>query len=446
MTTTIKKMPKITDKEFMEISAAFEERHAVYNRLWNFGRPRFTDAISTAAICWNKEFQHPTFLFNPDFWTKLTLKERIVVIAHEMLHVIFNHGARFAKVKKGLEKQVNTAADIVVNHSLVNNFEFKRSDFPSPDSLCWVDTIFPGEKLPDDKHVEFYLARMKQDAQGGKGGDGEPGDKGDGQGGPGTLDEHNPDLTPEEVDAIIGRLDEELTPEEKEEIQKVIEEHYEGAGDADGGDGQGGQKAGKSGTGKWTFVEVKKYKFKRKWETVVKKWAKMKLLPEMKGIERWGRKHRRLSAIDFGDLKLPCEMDVDAFRPEPCQLKVLFFLDVSGSCAGMAERFWKAANTLPPDRFDVRLFWFNTITGEVDKKNPKIKISGGTSFSCIETAVQNIVVNEKIDYPDAVWVMTDGYGDNVAMEHPDRWYWFLSVKALSFIPKECNIFMLEDYE
>jgi len=444
------KLPEITDEEFMTISVALSERHAVYNRFWEFGRPHFTDAIPTAAIVWDKEFHRPMFCFSPKFWEKLTLDQRIVVIAHEMLHVILNHGKRFEGTKKSLRRLVNPAADIVVNHTLVEKFGFTRSEFPDADNLCWVDTIFPDEKtMPTDKHVEFYLSRMPEPPEmpmGGKGkkGDGSGGGGGDGE--PHTLDEHDADLTPEEIDKIIGRLNDDLSDDEKEEIQGVIEDLYEGDDAGDDGDGVGGKEAGKSGTGKWSFVKKEKVVIKRKWETVINKWARKRIIPEMKGIERWGRRHRRLSAVDFGRMKLPCEMEADSFRAEPKVLTAYFFLDVSGSCSHLVDRFVRAALSLPPDRFATRLFWFNTAVGEIDKETLKIKIGGGTSFSCIVDAVNRYSAEEGIDYPDAVWVITDGYGNPIQPQNADRWYWFLSEVNRSCIPAECNTFMLSEFE
>ena len=55
-------------------------------------------------------------------------------------------------------------------------------------------------------------------------------------------------------------------------------------------------------------------------------------------------------------------------------------------------------------------------------------------------------------YPDAVFVMTDGYGDKVVPQMPERWYWFIdggmSSKTLttSYCPEECAVYKLTDFE
>jgi len=122
-------------------------------------------------------------------------------------------------------------------------------------------------------------------------------------------------------------------------------------------------------------------------------------------------------------------------------------LDVSGSCAGLADRFWKAAMSLPEDRFGTKLFCFNTEVFEVDMEKPRLKKGGGTYFSILENYIQDRMKEDtKMEYPDAVFVITDGYGDVIEPQEPTRWYWFLSRLYQDCIPIESNIFMLEDFE
>ena len=59
---------------------------------------------------------------------------------------------------------------------------------------------------------------------------------------------------------------------------------------------------------------------------------------------------------------------------------------------------------------------------------------------------QEWLEKNKGKYPDAVFIITDGYGDPVTPEISKRWYWFLSCNYRGCIPKECNIFDLADYE
>jgi len=43
-------------------------------------------------------------------------------------------------------------------------------------------------------------------------------------------------------------------------------------------------------------------------------------------------------------------------------------------------------------------------------------------------------------------LITDGYGNYVHPEKPERWYWFLSHNYKAYIPAKSKTFMLSDYE
>ena len=120
-------------------------------------------------------------------------------------------------------------------------------------------------------------------------------------------------------------------------------------------------------------------------------------------------------------------------------------MDTSGSCFNLAERFFKAALTLNPKKFNIRLFCFDCSVVETDIKSQKLYGGGGTSFKAIEDKIQEIVgKGEK--YPHAVFIITDGYGNKVIPQFPKKWHWFLSENYLNFIPKESHKYMLNDFE
>lgn len=80
---------------------------------------------------------------------------------------------------------------------------------------------------------------------------------------------------------------------------------------------------------------------------------------------------------------------------------------------------------------------------KVIAEEKKVFGGGGTSFSTIERHLQNSGEN----YPDGIFVITDGYGDRVYPELPHRWHWFLTENAYtSFVPKESNVYQLSDFE
>jgi hypothetical protein len=51
-------------------------------------------------------------------------------------------------------------------------------------------------------------------------------------------------------------------------------------------------------------------------------------------------------------------------------------------------------------------------------------------------------------YPNAVFVITDGYAcDVIKPKYPKKWHWFLTeYSSESCIDKNCNIFKLNNYE
>jgi predicted metal-dependent peptidase len=144
---------------------------------------------------------------------------------------------------------------------------------------------------------------------------------------------------------------------------------------------------------------------------------------------------------------LPSEMENDDYYDEESKIDVWFFLDTSGSCWDLKDRFFSAAESIPEKRFKVRLFCFDTRVEETTLESRKIYGGGGTSFKIIEQHIQNIIKKENNKYPQAIFVISDGYGDNVYPAQPAKWHWFLTAGGIkNFIHKDCNIYNLEDYE
>jgi hypothetical protein len=418
----------ITADEYFELSRDLEKHHALFYKMWEMGKPIFDSNIKTAGVSFNEAGEYFQFVFNPEFWDRMTPYERTFVICHECLHVILNHGIRINGNKE--PDRCNQALDVVVNHSLVNNFGFNRSLIRDADEYCWVDTVFPNQAVPDDECFEYYFHRIKPmdaahlqlvDTHGSLGQTGLPGLPG----------------MPSEV---IDKLNEALGETEKGGggLKEVVEKHFE----KDFAKNYGGP-AGTGQGGIWTFANVGKVQKKKKWETVIKQWAKKYDKPEFHDVEQWARTNRRFTMMN-GGLILPTEMELE--HDLEGRIQVWFFQDTSGSCSGFTDRFFAAAMSLPEDRFDVKMHCFDTEVYETDLKSKKLYGFGGTSFQCIERYVQNYIKKEGQKYPKAVFVITDGYGDNVNPEIPRNWYWFLSNDYRHCIPKESNVFQLKNFE
>lgn len=455
--------------EFFRISRKLENHHSLFYKFWELGKPVFTRTLPTAAIMFNKDGRHINFLFNPEFWMSLDEYTREFIICHEMLHVVLNHGARIRDCTS--REAANVALDIVVNHTLTNKFGFKREKLCNDWDTkgCWVDSIFPPEDgkptYTDDRAFEFYYNKLpKMDimnfilSKGGKGGQ--------------SMDDHS-GLDDKQLEEIIKELDQNLSDEEKNELKDTIKKHFqengpqerEGSvdGDKDPGkdttqpDKNGGQEAGTTAGGLWHFCKVKKVKPKKKWESVIKNWVRKKLKEEFRDVDQWARPHRRHTLLTKSGLMLPVEMEVDDLYEDNNKIEVYFFLDTSGSCAGLADRFWKAAQSIPHgknDKFELKLFCFDTRCYALQNDPKKedygvLKGFGGTSFDCIEKYVTERIKELKIKEYPTLFIITDGMGDTI--EHQEksqmsRWHWFLSTDYDALIPKDSHKYLLKNYE
>lgn len=478
----------LTNAEFGRIAQTLDGFHGVFYQFWKMGKPFFTNMVPTAAVSFNKEGVYTNFLFNPKFWAALNFRQRMFVIAHECLHVILNHGRRATLTPN--RSMANIAMDLVVNHMLVNKFSFTRADGPDdvllrfheeqmaelkeklaaeaaqkalsgeiednnvdgdeesaeptvvvtteigeeeaeskdgkpPVSACWLDTIFPGEDIPTNQTYEFYYNLLKKRA------------KKMGCSVILLLNDHDGLSNKEFSDKIIEKLNKNLSDDEKNTLKDLIEKHFQQE-DENKSNKHAGTDAGCS----WTFAKVSRVKPKKKWETVIQKWSRSMAYEDVY-VETWLRQNRRF-ADQPDDIMLPADMDDEDKRHK--RILVWFFQDTSGSCSGFVDRFFKAAMSLPPDRFDVKMHCFDTRVYETDLKSKKLSGFGGTSFSCIEDYIQSYCKANNVVYPKAVFVITDGYGDTVVPEAPKNWYWFLSEEYKDYVPKQSNCFLLKDYE
>ena len=143
---------------------------------------------------------------------------------------------------------------------------------------------------------------------------------------------------------------------------------------------------------------------------------------------------------------LPVEKDGDR-KGKGKRTNVWFFMDTSGSCVGMKDKFFESALSFPKDKFDLRCFCFDTQVYDINLDDGKLYGFGGTSFNIIEDRIQQVIKKENLRYPDAVFVFTDGYGNAVHPQKPERWHWFLDgYQTKSCIPKQSSIYQLSDFK
>jgi hypothetical protein len=406
------------------VSRAIEKHHAIFYTFWEMGSAIFTEEAQTAEIRFDTNGKNPSFYINPKMWSSLNQKDKAFLVCHEMMHSILNHGVRIRDCEN--KNACSAAVDIIVNELLVNRFGFKRQELSLNKEGCFVDTVFKEPFPPTNKTFEYYYNLLQQ--QGGinenimiclhdylfGGADG--------------------------IDEFLKELNGNIPDEDKEKIKDILQNHTQ-MGDLN-------SKAGSvPGSTIWTFAGGEHIVKKKKWETVIKEWAMKQMKVDFRPEENWLRVNRRWVDLPE-DLILPTEMELEDNTEEKDKIEVYFFLDTSGSCYGLKERFIKAAYSLPEDKFKIRAFCFDTKVYNVtlDKGKTRLYGFGGTSFSILESKIQSIMKAEKVPYPKAVFLITDGYGDHVYPEMPLRWYWFLSDNFRDYIPSKCNIYMLKDFE
>ena len=479
--------------EFNSISLELEKYHGVFSQLWDMGYPRLTWDISTAAVAFDRNGRNTEFLFNPVFWKKTDRYTKCFVICHEVLHVMLSHGLRTKDCP--LPEVANKALDVVVNHMLISKFGFDRKSLDTgkypeghekadePIELCWIDTVYPGLEniIEREKPFEYYYRMLEQNIKTlpngkmviRKGGIKGQNEKGQGQSGDGkennwnevtgqSIDDHSSleDFEEERAkEEISNAMNERLDDDEKQEIYDKVHQSEDGnaaqkaeenesnkksKGEKGDESNKGGKHAG-SVAGRIVYKANLHHKIskKRKWETVIKKWSR-KYKEKDKDEEQWTRRARRYSQIS-PSLMLPTEQEIE--EKSETKIKVRFYQDTSGSCYGFRDRFFEAARSLPSDRFDVDLYCFDTKIYKASIKEGKLYGFGGTYFHILEEHIQNQLRSREINkYPEAVFVITDGYGTNIKPSQPNKWYFFLSNNYTTCIPKDCNIYMLSDYE
>ncbi len=450
-------------REYLDVLRQLRKHHSLFAQFWTVGdlveinHPR----MPTAGIAFDKKTgKGIQFLINPNFWAKLSDDSKAFVIGHECLHVYFDHGRR----SLGLDREMaNLAQDIVINHYLVDVFGFKREELTFGENYCWRDTMFPGrDDIEADRCFEYYYQKLLEQGgppeSGGKeeGPDGAPGMPGEGASEPlegatnQTVDVHDfmEEIDEEMLDAIQEAVDDlmdRITPEEVENFEEVIE-----SGNKEESDKLQEQQQKHAGTmsgGMKKRIRLGRVVKKRKWETIVEnEIGRMVGMTRDTDIELWTRPNRRISAM-AGDLILPATVHEEI--PVRDRIDVWFFQDTSGSCVSYAERFFKAAATIPEDRFRVRMFCFDTKVYETSLESGELYGFGGTAFQPIEDAIQSILnKEEKTRYPQRVFVITDGLGTSVVPEHPSRWHWFITegYSSTQYVPGQSKHYKLSDYE
>lgn len=420
-------------EEFLEISRALEPHHSIFYRMWSLGKPKLTTnpEIETGYIQFDRSGKEMEVCFSEKFWSNLDLENKAFFLSHEYLHAILNHGTRSPSIENA--DIANIAEDIVINHTLVNCFGFKREKIYRGKDWCWIDTVFNEEdqkNILSAQNFEYYYQKLLS--------------SGDSINGKSLCDDHGMRLSQEDLEALGETLGEIASPDEINSLLERLgigiqnEKNYKNS------------RFG-SAAGNLTIlvpIDPKKVIKKKKWETIIKDWSIKKIKINDRDEEQWLRLNRRLTFVDLGsDFFLPSEMELEEIEFEKNKVHVLMFLDTSGSCYHLGNRFFKAAASLPPDRFELSLYCFDTRVYKTDLKSRKLYGFGGTSFVPIKEEVEKYAKKNK-KFPDGIFIITDGDAEHIySVTMPARWHWLLTDGgSRSSIPPECNKYNLREFE
>jgi hypothetical protein len=419
---------EISTDEILRVSRVLESHHVIFYKLWDMGKPILSEDIPTACVKFDRSGTMISFEFNPKLWDSLNDYERAFVISHECLHVILNHGSRVSSKKSNEDQIINIAMDVAVNEMLLDGFGFELDKLPNCPKLCICDTVFNEKNVSKDKSFEYYLNKIRED------------------------NSSNDNLSPLDIHEFLQNIGQDVLDQIAESIYQdtsISQNEIKGFLDSiknvdkningeDLNGESGGLRTGSVAGKLCKMLSVERVKtYKRKWLDIVSKLSKSILKSGMKTDEQWLLKPRRLSAIK-SDFFLPFEHE--EVHMEQDRFNAWFFLDCSGSCYEHANKFFNATKAVPHDHFDTKIFTFDTSVKEVKKNATKLYGFGGTSFSCIERYIQSqLNLNDKLKYPDLVFILTDGWGDLVNPQYPKRWIWINTTESNNYIPKNSKV-------
>lgn len=412
-----------TKEKFVIVARKLECHHAIFAKIWQMGRPVIIEddkILPTAAVAFNKDGDFIQFLFNKNFLESLSPDEVCAIVSHECLHVILNHGKRG---KNMIPEIANIAMDVTINEMLVSKFGF-RKDLPVWEGKCFIDTVFGARKIDVDveREFEYYYSKLMDNTKVvqisfGKG-------KGDG-----LMDGH--EALPEDIDEAIKNAVSRMSDDEIDSLANKIGEPKDGSEKGGKESEAKDRKAGDGSSFSWVRKTLRPKK-SNLWEKIIRNWSILKLREQNK--QQWRRTNRRYSNLFKGSKFLLPSYESDPNKKSE-KIDIVFFMDVSGSCHGDSEKFFRAAKTIPTDKFNIDAYAFDTGITKVDISKDKLPYGGGTSFHQLEEHLLKMKV-----YPSAVFVLTDGYGNNVNIRYPERWNVFLTVNYKNCFPKDVNFF------
>lgn len=402
----------MTQEEKQLILNSLQKYGNMFHIFFNLGKPVWSNVIETLAISFsNNQF---SLLINEGFWNSLTIDQKTFYIAHECLHIMLSHIPRYLlMVENGMSKNIMTVAnismDITINESLIKYYNFVRTQIDRENQLCWVDTIFKNNPVDANHNFEYYFHMLQQYC--------------DAQDLPKLADSHAL-WEDHDISTMVDEIMDGMTCDELELLDSISKK------------GSNNSEASERIQEK---ILNKKIKKKKKWETIIHKWVKNKIGKEESDVYQWTKTNRRFTTLDRS-LILPTN-DIH-LKDKIGKIDVAFYIDTSPSCKSYSQRFFDAAKSVPLSKFNVRFFGFSNYVEEIQLTDSRIPIGYGTRFDIIESSI----LKEYPKYPSAVFIVTDGYGNKVAPQIPERWFWFLTDPYYEYINQKSQSFYLKNFE
>lgn len=392
-------MTRADREEFAALARRLEARHDLFAAVWEMGRPEFSDEISTACVEFSSTGEWVRFLFNPDYWRSLDQCMRDFVVCHEVLHVVLAHGVRTTHLTARL--RANIAADLVVNHLLVDRYEFVRERVRDWASYCWCDTVFETPWANRHGTLEGYYEALGQTRSRVRN----------------LVDVHEFATRLFEENEMRVRVDRFHRDLLARYGTGVLDELAEGVEARQAGWSLGlGDLAAEVGPGQASLH----------WSAVLNRVLGTTVETD---ADSWASPHRRWAGLPI---------EVPGRGGEKRRKRLALFIDTSGSCWGERKRLVQVARSLEA-RAEVEAFAFDTEAVPLGPKIRQVWGGGGTDFRCIEACVAGLP-----RYPDAVVVLTDGAGHAVKPKHPRRWHWVLTESCRCPLPNGSHRHLLEN--
>lgn len=424
----------------MSIMFAFDESLLV---------PEFSTEVPTAAVTFSKTegYKHVKLIFNPDFWATLNQREKEFVFAHEVMHVMFDHGLRGAQYFSTIPKEtqdarvLNISMDICSNEILFDQYFYTRAESEFPvlvPMICTLESVFKDkvdQVLPHQNFIYYYEKIFELFADenerssisiigldipsGGSNGSGE-GDEADG------------DITPEEI----------------AEIQKAINEAFTDTPEDRERGNSSGYSLDNSTAGNMTVKpdEPTRGSLDECLKKVVG--TSTKSSPELHKTN-WYHQDRRSTAMRStgrNQMMFPTRrIEKKVFKPS-----IAIYSDVSGSVANMSKKFFSLIAKLDETKYDIEVFAWASAVSPVDmnKKTGEYSARNTGYGTNIDAVLKYHDELERKDRKyDAVIVLTDGEYSRISNKSSDkysRWNFFFTGSNYSDnAPKESKKFILE---